>query len=259
VVFRVSLCYSVRRDFGDGGAGGGFVNDGFVGGERGDEGLQREVVDCGSPEIVEGFLRRFRLGLGASTESWATTVPVRWHKPASRWVKLPVASRAPRRLLPSKAITRRPPITLVWCAATSTPRSTDRADARMPDPRRIRHALPGVLAIALTATLAGARSFVAIAEWAADATPQVAAGLGVTAAVPSESTIRRCLGLLAAGSPPANLAARLECQPTRPAAGRSRRRSTGWAMMAQRAQRTPVGDVTGVKTVIITSSAAPAR
>ena len=33
------------RDFGDGGAGGGFVDDGFVGGERGDEGLDGEVVD----------------------------------------------------------------------------------------------------------------------------------------------------------------------------------------------------------------------
>jgi predicted transposase YbfD/YdcC len=73
--------------------------------------------------------------------------------------------------------------------------------ARVPDPRKprgIRHALPGVLGIALTATLAGARSFVAIAEWAADATPAVLARLGVTATVPSESTIRRCLGLLAA-------------------------------------------------------------
>jgi len=33
------------EDFGDGGAGGGFVDDGLVGGVGGDEGLQAEVVD----------------------------------------------------------------------------------------------------------------------------------------------------------------------------------------------------------------------
>jgi hypothetical protein len=41
--------------------------------------------------------------------------------------------------------------------------------------------------------LAGARSFTAIAEWAADADEQTLAGLGVTRAVPSESTFRRSL------------------------------------------------------------------
>jgi len=51
--------------------------------------------------------------------------------------------------------------------------------------------------VALSATIAGARSFVAIAEWAADATPHALAQLGVTAAVPSESMIRRCLQRLA--------------------------------------------------------------
>ena len=39
VVFRVSRWCSVCRDFGDGCAGGGFVDDGLVGAERGDEGL----------------------------------------------------------------------------------------------------------------------------------------------------------------------------------------------------------------------------
>ena len=68
--------------------------------------------------------------------------------------------------------------------------------AKVSDPRNARgkrHALPGILAVALSATLAGARSFVAIAEWAADAAPGVLARLGVTGPVPSESTIRRCL------------------------------------------------------------------
>lgn len=72
--------------------------------------------------------------------------------------------------------------------------------ARVPDPRKrrgIRHGLTGVLAVALSAVIAGAQSFVAIAEWATDATPEALARLGITGAVPSESTIRRCLQRLA--------------------------------------------------------------
>lgn len=71
---------------------------------------------------------------------------------------------------------------------------------KVPDPRKPRgkrHGLAGVLGIALAATLAGAKSFVAIAEWAADAAPHVLAQLGVIGAVPCESTIRRCLQRLA--------------------------------------------------------------
>ncbi len=48
----------------------------------------------------------------------------------------------------------------------------------LPDPRDrrgVRHALTGVLAVAVCAVLAGARSFTAIGEWAADASPQVLA------------------------------------------------------------------------------------
>lgn len=44
---------------------------------------------------------------------------------------------------------------------------------------------------------AGARSFVAIPEWAADATPEVLATLGMFGAVLCESTIRRYLQRLA--------------------------------------------------------------
>jgi predicted transposase YbfD/YdcC len=47
--------------------------------------------------------------------------------------------------------------------------------------------------LAVCAALAGARSFTAIAEWAADADEATLAGLGVTGAVPSESTFRRAL------------------------------------------------------------------
>jgi predicted transposase YbfD/YdcC len=68
--------------------------------------------------------------------------------------------------------------------------------ARVTDPRHrrgMRHRLVVILGLAVCAVLAGARSFTAIAEWAADADEQTLAGLGVTGAVPAESTIRRVL------------------------------------------------------------------
>src|SRR5664279_3907086 len=69
----------------------------------------------------------------------------------------------------------------------------------VPDPRKprgLRHSLPGILAIAACAVIAGARSFVAIAEWAAAATPAALAKLGVTGEVPSESSFRRTINKL---------------------------------------------------------------
>ena len=66
----------------------------------------------------------------------------------------------------------------------------------VPDPRKargLRHRLPGILAIAACAVIAGARSFVAIAEWATAATPAALAKLGITAEVPCESTFRRTI------------------------------------------------------------------
>jgi hypothetical protein len=68
--------------------------------------------------------------------------------------------------------------------------------AAMADPRRrrgVRHKLAVILGLAVCAVLAGACSFTAIAEWAADADEQTLARLGVAAAVPSESTFRRTL------------------------------------------------------------------
>jgi hypothetical protein len=59
--------------------------------------------------------------------------------------------------------------------------------------RGIRHRLPAIWGLAVCAALAGARPFTAIAEWAADADEATLAGLGVTGAVPSESTFRRTL------------------------------------------------------------------
>ncbi len=66
----------------------------------------------------------------------------------------------------------------------------------VPDPRRrqgLRHELGGILAVAAAAVVAGATSYVAIAEWAATASPAALDRLGMTGEVPSESTIRRTL------------------------------------------------------------------
>jgi predicted transposase YbfD/YdcC len=70
--------------------------------------------------------------------------------------------------------------------------------AKVPDPRSrrgIRHRLVTVLALAVCAVLAGARSYVAIAEWAHDLPLGVRIRLGLTVrrATPSESAIRRIL------------------------------------------------------------------
>ena len=68
--------------------------------------------------------------------------------------------------------------------------------ARVADPRHrrgVRHRLAVILGLAVCAVLAGARSFTAIAEWAADADQDTLRTLGVRGAVPSESTFRRVL------------------------------------------------------------------
>jgi hypothetical protein len=65
------------------------------------------------------------------------------------------------------------------------------------DPRKrrgVRHGLVVVLTVAVCAVAAGARSFVAVAEWVADVPDDVAAVLGTDRRCPSESTIRRLLG-----------------------------------------------------------------
>lgn len=66
----------------------------------------------------------------------------------------------------------------------------------VPDPRDrrgVRHPIGVVLAIAACAVIAGARSYVAIAQWAAEAGPDGLAPLGCGRVVPCESTIRRTL------------------------------------------------------------------
>src|SRR6476646_9306480 len=89
---------------------------------------------------------------------------------------------------------------------TDVPRDVDTAGsadlvaalAKVPDPRArrgIRHRLVTVLALAVCAVLAGARSYVAVAEWAHDLPlgARVRLGLTVVRATPSESAIRRIL------------------------------------------------------------------
>jgi predicted transposase YbfD/YdcC len=89
--------------------------------------------------------------------------------------------------------------------------------AAVPDHRRAqgrRHALASILGLACAAVAAGARSLVAIAEWAADAPAAVLARFGVrrdpcggALVVPSETTIRRALSGVDAGALDERLAA----------------------------------------------------
>jgi hypothetical protein len=58
-------------------------------------------------------------------------------------------------------------------------------------PRRVRHGLVTMLSVAVCAVAAGARSFVAIVEWAADLPAEVATALGINTVPPSESAVRR--------------------------------------------------------------------
>ena len=73
--------------------------------------------------------------------------------------------------------------------------------ASVSDPRArrgVRHRLPAILAVALAAVLAGARSFVAIGEWVAAQSTTTLAQLGVSGPGPGESTIRRTFSRLEA-------------------------------------------------------------
>lgn len=66
--------------------------------------------------------------------------------------------------------------------------------AGVTDPRArrgVRHRCGSVLAVAVCAVLAGARSYTAMAEWGRDLTPLARRRLGLGRRSPSESTIRR--------------------------------------------------------------------
>jgi predicted transposase YbfD/YdcC len=71
--------------------------------------------------------------------------------------------------------------------------------AQVPDPRKRRgrrHPLAGLLAVGIAAVIAGSRSFAAIGQWAADAGPEVLAGLGAIRGPAEESTFRRGFALV---------------------------------------------------------------
>jgi predicted transposase YbfD/YdcC len=66
----------------------------------------------------------------------------------------------------------------------------------VPDPRArrgVRHQVTTILGLALCAVLAGTRSFTAIGEWVANASPGMLAALGSGSCPPCESTLRRTL------------------------------------------------------------------
>ncbi|HYN30964.1 MAG TPA: transposase family protein [Dermatophilaceae bacterium] len=63
------------------------------------------------------------------------------------------------------------------------------------DPRGVRYRLAGMLAVAVSAVLTGARSFAAIGEWAAELTGDHLSRLGLGAA-PEESTLRKLFARL---------------------------------------------------------------
>jgi hypothetical protein len=82
--------------------------------------------------------------------------------------------------------------------------------AEIPDPRSrrgVRHGVLAVLLVSACAVLAGARSFVAIAEYAHDTGQVVLDLLGIGALAPHESTIRRLLQQLDPGAVEAALSA----------------------------------------------------
>ena len=56
--------------------------------------------------------------------------------------------------------------------------------------------LAGLLAVGIAAVIAGSRSFAAIGQWAADAGPEVLAGLGAARGPAEESTFRRAFALV---------------------------------------------------------------
>lgn len=86
-------------------------------------------------------------------------------------------------------------LTLAERCPPSPPRLHD-LFAQVGDPRArrgVRHRFVTILTLAACAVLAGARSFVAVAEWAADLDLGTRAELGLSGPAPSESTFRRVL------------------------------------------------------------------
>jgi predicted transposase YbfD/YdcC len=64
------------------------------------------------------------------------------------------------------------------------------------DPRGVRYRLPSLIAAAVCATLAGAQTFTAIADWLHDLDDAARARLGFTRGIPAETTVWRLLTCL---------------------------------------------------------------
>jgi predicted transposase YbfD/YdcC len=97
---------------------------------------------------------------------------------------------------PIVAVLDHPDVTLTPGNAPTAVLSLVEAFSVVPDPRKargIRHSVLAILLLGACAVLTGARSFAAIAEYAHDTGRAVLELLGVGAAVPHESTIRRVL------------------------------------------------------------------
>jgi predicted transposase YbfD/YdcC len=110
-------------------------------------------------------------------------------------------SRRPHLLMPSSLITTlrsNLPTDLGLCADLGEHDQRDllHALSAVPDPRArrgVRYRLTSLLAVAVCAVLAGAATFAAIADWAADLDPAVRLRLGFTRAIPAGSTVWRFL------------------------------------------------------------------
>src|SRR6266480_4611120 len=110
-------------------------------------------------------------------------------------------SRGPHLLMPSSLITAlrpNPPTDIDVSASLgeNDQHNLLHALAAVPDPRDprgVRYRLTSLLAVAVCAVLAGAVTFAAIADWAADLDPALRLRLGFTGAIPAGSTVWRFL------------------------------------------------------------------
>jgi hypothetical protein len=99
--------------------------------------------------------------------------------------------------------------------------------ARVPDPRDprgVRYSLAGLLAVAVCAVLAGAGTFAAITDWAADLDPAAGIRLGFTGRIPALTTRWRLLIRIDAQILQAVLTDWLRCRRPTPAPTRPRAR-----------------------------------
>jgi predicted transposase YbfD/YdcC len=109
-------------------------------------------------------------------------------------------------VIPLKGHIRRMPSSLMSRPVGQLPGAASLVEVLelVPDPRArrgIRHGLPGIVAVAVAAVVAGARSFAAIGQWAGELTGAQLAELGLSRGVaPDVSTFRKVLARLDAAT-----------------------------------------------------------